>query len=254
MGWLFGFLAFSLGLVFLWGLLAPRGQWRALAAWSVADQHRHEPGGATYGLRRLISALGLLGLVVVVGVSASSALARVPGAAPTHGPLTLMWGDPAPLVVNRIVAPDAAAPPGLTEIPISGYQSYDDGDLPAYLSGLREFELLGNDDPSGYVGTYPPIGNGALDFADIVINVRGPILCIPRSVVVVQSDTEVRVGVFYGLPRAADGSEPDSLAGCPADATLTGSVLIPIDLGAALGERALLGLDGSPLSEVPVIT
>lgn len=254
MGWLFGFLAFSLGLVFLWGLLAPRGQWRALVGWSTADQHRHEPGGAAYGLRRLISALGLLGLAVVVGVSASSALARVPGAAPTHGPLTLMWGDPPPLVVNRIIPPDAAAPPGLTEIPISGYQAYENGDLPAYLSGLRDFELLGNNDPGGYVGTYPPIGNGALDFADVVLNVRGPILCIPRSVVVLQSDTEVRVGVFYGLPRAADGSEPDSLVGCPADATLTGSVLIPLDLGVALGERALLGLDGSPLSEVPVIT
>ncbi len=253
MGWLFGILAASLGLVFLWGLLAPRGQWRSLVAWSVSDPHRHEPGGAAYGLRRLVSGVGLVGLAVVVGVSAVSAFERIPRDSPTRTPIQLMWGSPAPSVVNRIVTPDSTPPSALPEIPISGYQAFEEGKIPLYLSGLRPFERLGDASPGGYIGTDPPVGNGALDFADVVLNVRGPILCIPRALVMEKTDTEVRVGVYYGLPSGDDGSEPDSLSACRADDPVTGSVLIPLDLGEPLGDRSLLSLDGQPLSEIPII-
>lgn len=252
-GWVLGIAAFSLGLVLLWGLIAPRGQWRALVGWSVSDAHQYEPGGTAYGLRRLVSGIGLLGLVAVVGLSASAAIARSPGEAPPETPLEAMWGDVEPRIVNRIVTPAAAAPAGLVEFPVLAYQSFDDTGIPGYLSGLDEFELLGDADPNGYVGELPPVGNGALDFADLVINVRGPVLCVPRVIVMTETETEVRVGVFYGLPPADDGAEPDSVAGCPADATITGSLLIPLQLGSPLGERPVVALDGTPISEIPVI-
>lgn len=253
MGWVLGIAAFSLGLVLLWGLLAPRGQWRALASWSTSDPHQHEPGGTAYGFRRLVSGVGLVALLAVAGVSASSAIAQSPGEAPSETPLEAMWGSVEPRIVNRIVTPAAAAPGGLVEMPVLAYQSFDDGSIPSYLSGLREFELLGDAAPNGYVGDLPPVGNGALDFADLVINVRGPVLCIPRVVVMIQTETEVRVGVFYGRPPADDGAEADSVAGCPADSAVTGSLLIPIQLGGPLGDRPVVALDGTPISEVPVI-
>ncbi|MDO7881268.1 hypothetical protein [Antiquaquibacter soli] len=252
MGWVFGIVAFSLGLLFLWGLVAPRGQWRSLVGWSVADEHDAEPGGTAYGVRRLVSGLALVSLLAVVGVSASSAIARTPTQERPETPLQAMWGTVAPTVVNRIVTSAPGAPPGLVEIPVAAYQDFED-DIPGYVTRLREFELLGDADPNGLVGDLPPVGNGALDFADIVINVRGPILCIPRAVVLVQTDTEVRVGVYYGLPTADDGTERDSVAGCPVDSTVTGSILIPLQLAAPLGERPVVALDGTPISEVPVI-
>ncbi|MGX5682545.1 hypothetical protein [Schumannella luteola] len=252
MGWVFGIVAFSLGLLFLWGLVAPRGQWRSLAGWSVADEHDSEPGGTAYGIRRLVSGLALVSLLAVVGVSASSALGRTPVQERPETPLEAMWGSVAPSVVNRIVTSAPGVPPGLVEIPVLAYQDFED-DIPSYVSRLPEFELLGDAAPNGLVGDLPPVGNGALDFADLVINVRGPLLCIPRSVVLIQNETEVRVGVFYGLPPADDGTEKDNFAGCPVDSTVTGSLLIPLQLAAPLGDRPVVALDGTPISEVPII-
>ena len=60
MGWFFSILAITLGIIFVWGVFAPRSQWRALSAWSVSDEHAHEPGGTAYGWRRFLSALGAL--------------------------------------------------------------------------------------------------------------------------------------------------------------------------------------------------
>lgn len=252
MGWVFGIAAFSLGLVFLWGLVAPRGQWRALAGWSVADEHAHEPGGTTYGLRRLISAIGLISLLVVGGVTASTALARTPTDAPPETPLEAMWGPVAPSVINRMIVSAPSAPAGLVDTPVVAYQSFDDG-IPSYVVQLPDFALLGEATPNGIVGDAPPVGNGALDFADLVLNVRGPILCIPRVVVFMETEQDVRVGVFYGLPPGDDGVERDSIAGCPAESTVTGSVLIPLQLASPLGDRPVLALDGAPISEVPII-
>lgn len=242
----------ALGALLVWGLVAPRGMWRSVVGWSVADRYRDEPGGAAYGVRRLLAGVGVLGLITVATIGLVGAAGRTPGAAPAATPLQLMWGDVAPRIVNRVVVPVAAPAPGLVEVPIAAYQDFDDG-IPPYVSLLPSYQYLGHDDMPGYVGTIPPVGNGALDFADLVIQVRGPLLCVPRDVVMFQTEESVSIGVFYGLPRHADGTEGDSVAGCAIDATTTASVLIPLQLTDPLGDRPVLTLDGQPIAEVPVI-
>lgn len=252
MGWVFGILAATLGIVFLWGVLSPRSQWRALSAWSVADEHAHEPGGAAYGWRRLLSAIGLLSVGAVVALAALAAYTP-PAPAQTLSHVRQMWGAPDPTVIDRIITALGAPPAGLVEVPISGYQAYDSEDgLPDYLDGLKAYEYLGKLEVAGYVGSIPEVGFSGLDYADLVVHVSGPILCIPHQVVVVESETDVKIGVFYGRPDPADGSVPDNVAGCPLDSPLTGSVLIPLDLQSPVGDRLVEALDATELASVPL--
>ena len=58
MGFVFVALAITAGVICLWGLVAPRGQWRALASWSFRDPHAGEPGATAYAIRRVASGLG----------------------------------------------------------------------------------------------------------------------------------------------------------------------------------------------------
>ncbi len=252
MGWVFGILAATLAIVFIWGVFAPRSQWRALSAWSLSDEHAHEPGGTAYGWRRVISALGALGIGAVVAVSSSAAIADLPpSSTPTESVITQMWGSPNPLIVDRDITPVVETPPGLVEVPISGYQVFDDG-LPLYLDGLNEFKYLGNLDFPGFVGSIPDVGFSALDFADLVVHVRGPILCVPRQVAVLESETDVKIAVYYGVPDPADGSIPDNTAACAVDSSVTSSVLIPINLAAPVGDRLVTTLNGDELTAVDV--
>lgn len=249
---MFGVLAVLLTVFLLWTLFAPRGQWRALVGWSVGDIHRDEPSGTAYALRRLGAGIGLLGIVTVAALSAAPTLVSSQEQAPEKSAIELMWGDVRPDVVNRIITPVGTAPAGLVEMPILGYQSFEE-ETPSYVAQLDDFRLLGRITPPGYVGELPPIGNGALDFADLVVNVRGPLLCIPRQVVMFQSETSVQIAVYYGLPTGPDGAEGDSVAGCPIDASVTGSVLIPLQLAAPLDGRPVLTLTGEEIPEVGII-
>ncbi len=218
-------------------------------SWSASDPHRSEPGGAAYAVRRLISGAGVLALLGVVGIASVSAVANQPGTPPTTSIVELLWGKPDPRVVNRIVAPVGAAPAGLVETEVLAYENVED-DLPDYYARLKEFLYLGSDEIPGYVGTVPDFGNGAFDFAEIVINVRGPILCIPRAVVMIETPEAVQLAVYYGFPDPADGSAPDNVTQCATDSAVTGSLLIPIALQTPLGERAVQHLDGTPIREV----
>lgn len=249
---MFGVLAVLLTVFLLWTLFAPRGQWRALVGWSVGDIHRDEPSGVAYALRRLGAGIGLLGIATVTLFAAAPSFVSSEAQAPQPDIIKEMWGDVRPDVVNRIITPLGGAPGGLVEMPVLGYQSFSE-ETPSYVSRLDDFRLLGRITPPGYVGELPPIGNGALDFADIVVNVRGPLLCIPRQVVMFQSETSVQVAVYYGLPTGPDGAEGDSIAGCPADAAVTGSVLIPLQLAAPLDGRPVLTLTGEEIPEVPIV-
>ncbi|MDH6180341.1 hypothetical protein M2152_000523 [Microbacteriaceae bacterium SG_E_30_P1] len=254
MAWVFGVVAVGLTVFLLWTLISPRGQWRALVGWSVRDIHRDEPSGTGYALRRLGAAISLLGILTVAGFAAAPFIRDQTAAAPTHvaSPIELMWGPVQPVVINRIIVPSGAPSGAFPEMPVLGYQSFADG-TPNYVSRLQDFRLLGRDTPPGMVGDLPPIGNGAMDFADIVLNVRAPLLCVPREIVLVESADDVRVGVFYGLPSNPDGTENDSVAGCPTTASVTTSVLIPLQLGAPLDGRPVLTLGGEPIDEVGLI-
>lgn len=249
MSWVFGALAVTLGFVLLWGVVAPRSQWHALAAWSVADHHRNEPGGAAYGMRRLMSGLGALGLLAVVGLTSAAAFADQPSDPPPPSLVSQLWGRPDPDVVNRMVVGLAVPPAGLVEVPVLAYEDVSD-DLPEYYDRLDYFTLLGKDDPPGYVGKLPDVGNGALDFADLIVQVRGPLLCIPRAVVVIETVDTIQVGVYYGAPDAPDGTPVDHAIACPLDSHVTGSVLIPLELLDAVGDRTVVTLTGDAIREV----
>lgn len=249
MSWVFGALAITLGLILLWGVLSPRSQWRATMSWSASDPYRSEPGGAAYGVRRLISGLGLIVLLGIGAITSISAVANQPGQASPPSVVESLWGAPEPRLVNRMVSPSGAAPAGLVEVPVLAYEDVED-DLPDYYARLKEFLYLGAEDIPGYVGRLPDVGNGAFDFADLVINVRGPVLCIPRSVVMIETAEAVQIAVYYGRPDPADGSVPDNAVECATDSGVTGSVLIPLALVAELGDRTVQSLDGTPIREV----
>lgn len=252
MNWVFGTLAITLGIVFVWGLFAPRSQWLVLTSWSVANPRLHEPGGATYGFLRLFSGIGVVGLLAVVAVVSSSVVTNLPQPAPPRTSLQIMWGDPEPTVVNRYFVSLGGAPEGLVAMPVLGYQVFDPK-VPDYMVELENFSRLGQSEIPGYLGTDPDEGYAAIDFASLVVHVRGPILCIPREVVVIEGETTVQIGVYYGLPDPDDGSVPDNLTACSPEDPLTGSVLIPVQLGNLLGDRELQSLEGVPIDEVRVV-
>lgn len=253
--WVLWVVAATLGAVLLWSLFAPRSSWRSLTGWSVSDPHGNEPGGTGYGLRRLVSGLGALGFAAVLVVIAGSSLAGtfpVPPSPPSA--VRVMWGTPDPQVVNRVVVPVAAAPADLQQIPIIGYQAFTNSGAPSYLTRLKQYTLLGKASPAGYIGRVPDEGLAAIDTAALVVNVRGPLLCLPRQAVVIETDATVQIGIFYGLPDSADGSLVDHLAGCPLDAPLTASVLIPIPLANSVGDRKVQTLDGKDIDRVGIVS
>lgn len=251
MGWVFAVLAATLGVVFLWGMLAPRSQWRALTSWSYADAHSAEPGAAAYGWQRVLSAIGILSLLTVTGVAVVPGLLYSAQSAPGLTPIEQMWGAPQPQVVNRTVTAIQTPPGGLTEVPILGVQVFDpDEGPPDYLVELKEFVRLGTNEIPGLLGTDPDVDFSAMDFADLVVNVRGAVLCVPRQVLVVESETTVQIAVYYGLPDPGDGSIPDNATACPADAPLTSSLLIPLRLGSPVGDRVFQALDGTEIDIV----
>ncbi len=215
----------------------------------VSHPNANEPGGAAYAWRRFISGLGIIGLLAVAGAPWMASIVNPPrpGVPPTT--IEQMWGSPAPHFVDRIIDGLTAAPTGLVEAPILGAQDFDDG-LPLYVRLLPSFSLLGNADVPGYVGSQASPGFSAEGSASLMVNVRGPLLCIPRQVVVIESETTVQIGVYYGLPDQPSGVTPDHVAGCPAAGVVTSSVLVPVSLSTPLGDRIVQDLTGAP---VPVI-
>ncbi|MBX3098407.1 MAG: fumarate hydratase [Salinibacterium sp.] len=260
MTWVFGVFAASLGIFFLWGLLAPRSQWRVLSAWSVSNPHTHEPGGASYGWRRLLSGVGALGLGLVAALSAAPVVVEsLSQPERLISPVQVMWGAPDPQLVNRSVYGSATEPENLVEVPIIGYQNLDElAELPSYLLELKTFRLLGNPAPPGYIGSTPAEGFSGIGPADLVVNVRGSVLCIPREAVVIETDSAVQIAIYYGLPdptpdaSGAVPATPDNVAGCPLGDAVGGSVLIPITLSTSLGERSVETLNGDAIPKVDV--
>ena len=254
MAWIFGTIAATLGLLFLWGLCAPRSQWHTLTAWSVSDPHAHEPGAAGYGMRRLASAVGLIGLTSVGFVAAASFIDRLPRPPVPPTPVHAMWGAPDPQIVNRVVRGVATPPAGLVAIPLIDYQGFPASGAPSYLTRLNTYALLGSSSIPGLIGAQPDAQASAIDTAELVVHVRGPLLCVPRAAVVVETDTTVKIGLYYGLPDSTDGSPLDNTKGCPTDSPVTASLLIPIDLTVPVGDRTVESLDGTELPSVRVVS
>lgn len=134
---------------------------------------------------------------------------------------------------------------------IFGYQAIGADGPPAYLLDVPRYSRLGVAVPPGLVGNYPGDGFTAAGSAEILINVLGPLLCIPREVVIEETETTVRIAVYFGLPDAPDapaGSVPEAEAGaaaaaaaaaCQQDAPIKESLLMSLELSAELGDRSV---------------
>ena len=70
-----------------------------------------------------------------------------------------------------------------------GYQVVLDDEGPGdYLRFLEPFELLGGErEMPGLIGQDPGEGYSAMDTAELIINVRGPLMCIPRGAIITET-------------------------------------------------------------------
>ncbi len=250
-----GIAAVATTLLLLWGLLAPRANWRSLVAWSTSDPRAAEPGFTSYLVRRLLFGFGLLGLAGLGTAVVLTWLLNPPLQAKPPTAVQLMWGDTPPVVVDRVITPITAPPAGYTEVPVLGYQAVDDDDDPGdYLRLLDRFELLGGkQEMPGLIGQDPGEGYSAMDTAELILNVRGPLLCIPRAAILTETSESITVAVYYGLPDQPEGVVVDNAVSCPADAPVTTSVLLAVELHEELGDRPVIMLDGTEVDEVELI-
>lgn len=238
-------LAAGLAIITVWGFVSPRGQWRVLAGWSRRDPYGSEPGPVAVTVYRIVAGAAIVGLAIGTW---SLYVANQPDPLRPVGKvsgLSVLWGLPAPVVVNRTIAPLDTPPSGLMAVPLLRYQAVTGAERdPGYLFSYRHYPTI--TDP-GFVGEQPPAGLTALDTANLVVQVRGDKECFPSQVVVVELTTAVRVGVYYAHPGGPDGGT------CRSNPTAAQSIstLIPIPLSSGgLNHRPVTALDGSPIAEV----
>lgn len=245
MGFLY-FVAALLALGFVWGLFWPRSQWKMLASWTRRKPDESEPGPVAYGVHRALSGLGIATFVAVGTFTLADYVASLPVPEPPITALQTMWGSaPAPQVVDRVIAPDPAADPAFVPQAVAGYQVFDnERNVPRYLAFLDVYTAPGNN--PGYLGVTPGLGFSALDSSEMVVNIRVKAQCVPRQVVIIESDTVVQVGVFSGLPGTIGGVAGDH-AFCAGTALTGPSLLVPLDLSAPVGDREVQNLDGTPI-------
>lgn len=237
-----------------WGFVAPRSQWRVLTGWSHRDSSGDEPGAVIVGIHRLVAGIALAGLAIG-GASVVSGLLSPSGQASVRSitdPVRLLWGTPDPTVVNRVFVPVNIAPAGLTREPVLRFQAViAKTRSPGYLFSLGTYSPPHPSASDGYLGAHPSVGLSALDTADIVIQVRADRRCTAQQVLVVESGTAIVVAVYYGRP-GGESLDAKALA-APCVPKLSGdkssSVLIPIDLASPVATRAVLNLEGTPISK-----
>lgn len=245
----------SLGVLFLWGLLSPRSQWRLLVSWSYRDPHANEPTGSAYGLYRVVAAFGVATMVVSGVMVYQARLSDLPAEPAPPTAVERMWGVPDPLIVNRVVTPLGSVPEGLVDQPILGYQVVDGQHRqPAYLFSLPVFTLKAATTRNGLIGGDPTTGLVALDTSRLVVEVAGDPQCFPQEAVVIEGSKTVRIAVYYGQENPADGSNEENVADCNTKASgRSVTALLPIRLESALGNRELQTLDGHPILLVPPV-
>lgn len=243
----------SVVLVFLWGLFSPRSQWKVLAAWSYRKPQADEPSAFAFAVHRVISGLGVVFFSAIGATGVVQYISELPPSPAPLSALQQMWGvAPEPQVVNRVVNPRDVVPTGLVEVSVEGYQLVDnESHRPRYLHLLQRFEPSGLDS-SGIVGVSPAKNFPALDSAELVVNVRTWGDCIPRQAVVTESETEIQIGFYAGMPNRQDDVTPDHLS-CDRPAFVQNSLLVPINLGAPVEGRKVLTLDGNAIPLVEEI-
>jgi hypothetical protein len=241
----------GLAILTVWGLIAPRAEWRVLMSWSRRDPDAGDPTPAVRNLVRLVSAIGV---VIVAWTSFATFNPETPQSIPSaysgQSRAELTWGSPEPKIIDRVFTPLAEPPAGLVDQPILRYLPISGSTRsPSYIFAFKDFAAIGATSRDGYIGTKPDLGLSALDTADLVVQVRGDKKCIPVAVLVKQAEHAVSVGVFYGRPNPPGGTAV--VANCkPVVANgASNSVLIPIDLTAPLGLRTVVRVDGTSIAK-----
>ncbi len=238
----------GLAILTLWGVVAPRGQWRVLTAWNRRSPWDGGPSALSVGIHRTVAIIATLALLFTGWGLMQGYLASITASARSTSTVHALWGYPTPMVVDRIVENSTTRPAGLVQQPVVAYEPVAaQQHSPAYLFELPTWNRLITPKGDGYIGTQPPVGIRALDSASIVVQLRGDPRCIPREAVVVENATTIAIGVYYGRPNPGKGSKPVSLDSCkttvPAKDAV--SVLLPLSLSAPVGKRHVTNLDGS---------
>ncbi|MCU1422735.1 MAG: fumarate hydratase [Microbacteriaceae bacterium] len=240
----------GLAILTLWGVVAPRGQWRVLTTWNRRSAWDGGPSSISVGIHRTVAILATLALLLTGWNLVAAYVATVTASVRTTSVVHEMWGYPTPMIVDRIVENATTAPSGLVQQPVVRYRAVNSAKrTPAYLFELPDWNRIATRANDGYIGTQPPVGIDALDSASIVVQLRGDSRCIPRTAVVVENTTTIAIGVFYGRPAAAPGAKAVAINSCTASpkANDAVSVLLPLSLAAAVGKRHVTNLDGSPI-------
>jgi hypothetical protein len=187
-------------------------------------------------------------LLAVIGILLWNRAAVQPVTPPAATPVERMWGTPTPRLFDRLIIPQSTEPEHLVSGPIDGYQVLERGFAPAYLVSMPRFAYLGDRSPEGLVGVDPGSEFTAYGLSDLLLEARGPLLCVPRAVVGVETDTEIRFSISWGRPGP---DQQDHRAECRMDGMLQ-TVLIPVQLASDLDELQIVTLGGVPVGEVPV--
>ncbi|MCU1415587.1 MAG: hypothetical protein JWN80_2927 [Microbacteriaceae bacterium] len=237
----------------VWGVVAPRGQWRALAGWTRRDPYASEPGPVSVAVHRLVAILATVGLVLAGGILWVQYEKTLPKPPKPISAIEQMWGAPDPVVLNRVVNGSTEQPTNLVVQPLLRYQALDGfRRSPAYLFDLKSWALTTPQLDGGIVGSAPSPGLSALDSASIVVQVHGDSECVPRAVYVLEGSTAISIAVYYGRPGAATSTATDCRPVPPASSAL--SVLVPIYLADPVGKRTVKNLDGSLVPVAPDLT
>lgn len=244
-----------LAILFLWGVLAPRSQWRLLVSWTYREPHTDAPSGWAFSLHRVIAAVGIAGLLAGGGMAWQRYLDALPEPPPPPNPIEQMWGDADTVIVNRVIRPVTSLPTGLVRVDPSAYHAMDgQRRQPTYLFGVAALEVPAGETAGGLVGAAPSPGLTALDLARVVVLATADAQCVPREVFLQEGASSVRVAVYYGRPDLPDGTpDPEGLDACVPGSSGARSVLIPLQLANPLGERLVTDLDGVPLRRAPII-
>ena len=244
-----------LAVLFLWGVIAPRSQWRLLLGWTYREPQSDAPSGWAFGLQRVIAGLGIAALLAGGGLAYQRHLDSLPEPPPPPSPIEQMWGDADTLVVNRVITPSSRAPSGLVRVDPSAYHALDgQRRQPAYLFSMNTLINPRGDDAGGLVGDEPSTGLVALDTARVVVLVTADAACIPRAVVMREGPLTVGVAVYFGRPDLRDGTEhPSGIDSCRPGSSHARSLLLPLPLTNPLGDRLVTDLDGVPLRRAPII-
>lgn len=240
--------------LFLWGLLAPRSQWRLLLSWTYREPQSDAPSGLAFGLQRIIAGVGIVGLLAGGGLAWQRYLDGLPEPTPPPNPIEQMWGDADTRVVNRVITSTSPSS-GLVRVDPTAYHAVDgQRRQPPYLFSMDSLMLPRGDDAGGLVGENPSAGLTALDTARVVVLVTADAACIPREVFMVEGASSVRVSVYFGRPDLPDGAEHFSgRDSCAPGSSHARSLLLPLQLATPLGERLVTDLDGVPLRRAPII-